>query len=525
MDKSNKNLFSNLKNDLPASLVVFLVALPLCLAIAAASDAPLFSGLIAGVIGGIVVGAISGSALGVSGPAAGLASIVAGAITELGSFEIFLVAVIVSGGIQILLGIAKAGVIGYYFPSSVIKGMLAGIGITIFLKQFQHGLGYDKNPEGLTDFIQADGNNMFYDIYLAFANPTVGPVIICAVSIVILWVWQKEFIQKKRFSNIVQGPLVVVVTGILLNVIFKSIPALAMTQDHIVSIPSIKSVGGFANLFTFPDFTALTNPQVYVIAGTIAIVGSLETLLSVEATDKMDPQKRVTPTNRELIAQGAGNVASGLIGGLPITQVIIRSSTNIMSGGKTKVAAILHGVFLLVCVLAIPNVLNLIPMASLAAILFFVGYKLTRPEIYKQMFNQGIGQFVPFIITIIAIVFSNLLVGIGIGLAIAFIHILWENFKTPYFTELEGADKGKPVTMVLSEQVTFLNKASIIHTLDELPDGILFIIDANKTKMMHPDVLEVFEDFIYNAKTRDIRVETTGFESWTEDSNNLTTEK
>lgn len=516
MDKSNNNLFSNFKNDFPASIVVFLVALPLCLAIAAASDAPLFSGLIAGVIGGIIVGIISGSALGVSGPAAGLASIVAASIHELGSFEIFLVAVVVSGVIQIILGVIKAGVIGYYFPSSVIKGMLAGIGITIFLKQFEHGLGSGK-AEGVT--------NVFEQIAWSFVNPHIGPVIVCLVSIFILWIWQKEFIQKQSFSKIIQGPLVVVLLGIVMSLVFQQIPSLTLAEIHIVSIPSIKSVGGFTKLFTLPDFSDITNPAIYVTAGTIAIVGSLETLLSVEATDKMDPQKRITPTNKELIAQGAGNIASGLIGGLPVTQVIIRSSTNIMSGGKSKLSAILHGIFLAVCVLAIPGVLNLIPMASLAAILFFVGYKLTRPEIYKQMFRQGVGQFFPFILTIVMIVFTNLLVGIGLGLAIAFIHILWENFKTPYHTELEGADQGKPVTMVLSEQVTFLNKASIIHTLDELPDGILFIIDANKTKMMHPDVLEVFEDFIYNAKTRDIRVETTGFESWTEDSNNLTTEK
>jgi len=517
MNNQNLNVFSNLKNDIPASIVVFLVALPLCLAIAAASDAPLFSGLIAGVIGGIVVGSISGSALGVSGPAAGLASIVAASISDLGSFDVFLMAVVISGIIQIILGIVKAGVIGYYFPSSVIKGMLAGIGITIFLKQFEHGLGSGKNTEGIS--------NVFYQIYWSFLHPEIGPVIVCLVSVFILWIWQKDFIAKRSFAKIVQGPLAVVVFGILMSVIFQYIPALTLGEIHIVSIPSIKSVGGFSNLFTLPDFTAITNPQVYVVAGTIAIVGSLETLLSVEATDKMDPYKRISPTNRELLAQGLGNFSSGIIGGLPVTQVIIRSSTNIMSGGKTKASAVLHGIFLAVCVLAIPSVLNLIPMASLAAILFFVGYKLTRPEIYKQMYKQGIGQFAPFIITILVIVISNLLVGIGIGLAIAFVHILWENFRRPYQTELEGADQGKPVTMELSEHVTFLNKASIINTLDSLPDGILFIIDARKSATIHPDVLEIFEDFIHNARTRDIRVETTGFEKWRDDEKRLTTEK
>lgn len=523
------NLFKQAKFDIPASIVVFLVALPLCLAIAVASGADPFAGIISGVIGGIVVGFFSGSSLGVSGPAAGLASIVATSIDDLGgkeaAFDIFILAVALSGVFQIILGFFKAGVIGYYFPSSVIKGMLAGIGITIFIKQFEHAFGHDENPIISMGFIEMDEHNMFSNAVNALLNPTLGPVIVTAISLFILIIWQQKFIQKQKFSKIIQAPLLVVVLAMMLKVVFDSIPSLTISEEHIVSIPSIESAGGFTNLFTLPRFSEILNPKVLTTAALITVVGSLETLLSVEATDKLDPQKRITPTNQELIAQGIGNTVSGLIGGLPITQVIVRSTANVTSGGKTKASAIFHGILLAACVLAIPNVLNMIPMACLAAILFLVGFKLTNPKVYKSMYKQGPTQFVPFIITVIAITFTNLLVGIGIGLAIAFIHILWNNFKTPYFTDLDKADNGKPVTMILSEHVTFLNKASILHTLEELPEGILFIIDANRCQSIHPDVMEAFTDFLENAKTRNIRVETTGFDKWTEDHKNLTTEK
>jgi len=375
----------NLKYDLPASLVVFLVAVPLCLGIALASGAPLFSGIIAGIVGGIVVGSLSGSQLGVSGPAAGLAVIVLTAIQELGAFEIFLMAVVIGGVFQMLLGFAKAGIIGYYFPSSVIKGMLSGIGIIIILKQIPHAFGYDKDYEGSLSFAQPDGHNTFSELFYMFEAISPGALIITTLSLLVLILWEQPFMKKIKLFQIVQGPLVVVAGGIFLNLIFQNMPALALNGEQVVSLPVPESIVGFFGQFTFPDFSSITNPAVWVTGATIAVVASLETLLCLEATDKMDPYKRVAPANRELQAQGVGNILSGLIGGLPITQVIVRSSTNIQSGGRTKMSAIFHGVIMLASAMAIPFVLNLIPLASLAAILFLVGYKLAKPALFKEM--------------------------------------------------------------------------------------------------------------------------------------------
>ena len=367
-----KGLFSNLKYDVPASIVVFLVAVPLCLGIALASGAPLFSGIIAGIVGGIVVGALSGSQLGVSGPAAGLAVIVLTAIQDLGSFDIFLMAVVLGGVFQLLLGFAKAGIIGYYFPSSVIKGMLSGIGIIIILKQIPHAFGYDKDYEGSLTFASADGHNTLSQLYYMLEAVSPGAVIITVASLAILVLWEQAFMKKIRLFQIIQGPLIVVSLGIILNLIFQNIPSLALNADQMVAIPVAENISGFFAQFTFPDFSQITNSAVWITGMTIAVVASLETLLCLEATDKLDPFKRVTPANQELKAQGVGNILSGLIGGLPITQVIVRSSTNIQSGGRTKMAAILHGFILLACAMAIPFILNLIPLASLAAILFLV---------------------------------------------------------------------------------------------------------------------------------------------------------
>ena len=339
--------FSNFKNDIPASIVVFLVAVPLCLGIALASGAPLFSGIISGIVGGIIVGFLSGSPLGVSGPAAGLAVIVLTAIQELGDFRVFLVAVVLAGVIQILLGILKAGVIGYYFPSSVIKGMLSGIGIIIILKQIPHALGYDKNPEGDLGFVQTDGHNTFSELFYMLDFVSLGAVIITLISVAILILWEQPFMKKIGIFKIIQGPLVVVLTGIGLNSLFGHYENLMLRAEQVVDIPVAQSLGKALEMFTTPDFSAITNVNVLILAFTIAIVASLETLLCVEATDKLDPQKRITPTNRELIAQGVGNMASGLIGGLPVTQVIVRSSANIQSGGQTKASAIMHGFLLL----------------------------------------------------------------------------------------------------------------------------------------------------------------------------------
>lgn len=496
--------FANLKNDLPASLVVFLVAVPLCLGIALASGAPLFSGIIAGIIGGIVVGALSGSQLGVSGPAAGLAVIVLTAIQELGSFELFLVAVVIGGIFQLLLGFAKAGIIGYYFPSSVIKGMLSGIGIIIILKQIPHAFGYDKDPEGDLAFSQVDGHNTFSELFYMMDYVSTGAIIITAVSMLILILWEQSFMKKQRVFQIVQGPLIVVAVGIILNLIFQKMDGLALDGEHIVSIPVADSIAGFFGQFTFPDFGAIMNPSLWVTGITIAVVASLETLLCLEATDKLDPYKRVTPANQELKAQGIGNIISGLIGGLPITQVIVRSSTNIQSGGRTKASAIFHGIIMLACAMAIPQVLNLIPLASLAAILFLVGYKLAKPSLFKQMYNLGKEHFIPFIVTIVGIVFTDLLMGIGLGTAVAIFFILLANYKKPYYFESENHQEGEPIVLKLSENVSFLNKAAILQTLNHIPENSKLVIDASQSVEIDQDVLEIIEDFKANAAFKNI---------------------
>ncbi len=508
--KSDSNPFRHLKKDLPASIVVFLVALPLCLGIALASGAPLFSGLIAGIIGGIVVAALSGSALGVSGPAAGLAVIVLDAINDLGSWEIFLVAVVLGGVIQLILGFARAGIIGYYFPTSVIRGMLTGIGIIIVLKQIPHALGYDSDPEGDMNFFQPDGETTFSALLSAVDNISVGPAIIAAVSMAILILWEQPFIKKLNFSTLIQGPLVAVLAGIGLNLAFKGAGEFEVSSDHLVSIPVAGSISDFIGQFTFPDFSALQNSEVYVTGIVIAVVASLETLLSVEATDKLDKQKRITPTNRELKAQGIGNIISGFIGGLPITQVIVRSSANIQSGGATKMSAIIHGFMLLITVAVIPHLLNLIPLASLAAVLFLVGYKLAKPSLFKEMYKAGIGQFAPFIVTIVAIVLTDLLIGIGLGMVVAIFQILWNNYQTPYFFEGKDYKSGDTIHIRLSEQMTFLNKASLLRTFKSIPDNSDVIVDASKTKTIHPDVMEIIEDFEYNAESRGIKVNLKG---------------
>ena len=507
----NEGILTNLKYDLPAAVVVFLVAVPLCLGIALASGAPLFSGIIAGIVGGIVVGALSGSQLGVSGPAAGLAVIVLTAINELGAFEIFLMAVVIGGIFQLLLGFARAGIIGYYFPSSVIKGMLSGIGIIIILKQIPHAFGYDKDYEGNLAFNQADGHNTFSELYYMFEAISPGAVIITLLSMLILILWEQPFMKRIKLFQIVQGPLIVVALGIFLNLIFSGIPGLALNGEQMVAIPVPDSLNGFFAQFTFPDFSQITNSAVWITGITIAVVASLETLLCLEATDKLDPYKRVTPANQELKAQGVGNLISGLIGGLPITQVIVRSSTNIQSGGRTKMSTILHGFTLLACAMAIPVVLNLIPLASLAAILFLVGYKLAKPGLFKQMYALGKTHFVPFMVTILGIVFTDLLMGIGIGLAVAIFYVLYNNYKKPFLFESDKHIKDGTIRLELAEDVTFINKASIQRTLSQLPDGAKVIIDASKSIYIDQDVIEIIDEFKTNAKYRDIQLEFINF--------------
>lgn len=509
MNSNKESFFTNIKSDFPASIVVLLVAIPLCLGIALASGAPLFSGVIAGIVGGIVVGAISKSSLGVSGPAAGLAVIVLVAIQDLGAYDIFLFAVVIAGIFQIILGALKAGVIGYYFPTSVIKGMLSGIGIIIILKQIPHAFGYDADYEGDLDFMQPDGQNTFSELFNMVEYINEGALIIAVVSLAILILWDRPFIKNIKALKLIQGPLVAVIVGIVLGVVFQEIPGLALMPKQLVSIPVADSFSSFIGQFTLPDFSQWNNPAVYSVAFTIAVVASLETLLSVEATDKLDPQKRVTPTNRELTAQGVGNMVSGMIGGLPVTQVIVRSSANIQSGGKTKASAIMHGILLLICAIAIPNILNLIPLASLAAILFVVGFKLAKPALFKQMYNKGLNEFLPFVVTIVGIVFTDLLVGIGLGMAVAIVQILWKNYKTPYEI-IKGNVEENHLTLRLSEEVSFLNKAGILRTLDQIPKNTKLDIDASRTKFIHPDVIEIIEDFKQHGKTLNISVDVIG---------------
>lgn len=506
VNKINPGFFANWKHDLPASIVVFLVAVPLCLGIALASGAPLFSGIIAGIVGGIIVGAFSGSQLGVSGPAAGLAVIVLTAIQDLGSFDIFLMAVVLGGIVQLLLGFAKAGIIGYYFPSSVIKGMLSGIGIIIILKQIPHAVGYDKDYEGSLAFNQPDGHNTFSELFYMFEAISPGALIITLISLGILILWERPFMKRQSFSKIIQGPLVAVITAIVLGIVLQS-TSYALKAEQMVSIPVADSFAGFFGQFTLPDFSQITNPAVYVTAVTIAVVASLETLLCLEATDKLDPYKRVTPANQELKAQGIGNIISGLIGGLPITQVIVRSSTNIQSGGKTKLSAIAHGILLVMCAMLIPVILNMIPLASLAAILFIVGYKLAKPALFREMYAAGKEYFIPFIVTILGIVFTDLLVGIGMGMVVAIFFILYKNYQKPYSLDISEGANGKIIRLELSEDVTFLNKANILKTLDQIPNGTHLIIDASRSIEIEHDVNELIEDFIEGAKYKDIEVE------------------
>ena len=509
---NNLNPLKHLNKDIPASIVVFLVALPLCLGIALASGAPPLAGVIAGIIGGVVVGSLSGSPLGVSGPAAGLAVIVFEAIKgfgglEGGGFEIFLVAVMLAGIIQVIMGMLKAGIIAYYFPSSVIHGMLAGIGILIFLKQIPHAFGYDKDPEGDFEFLQKDNENTFSELInmIDFVSP--GVMIITAISLIILIGWQMKFIQNNKILSLIPGPLLAVISGIVLTILFKGNANLAIAKDHLVDLPIATSTSDFLSNFKRPNFSALKDPQVYITAIVIAVIASIETLLCVEASDKQDDLKRVTPTNRELRAQGIGNFISGLIGGLPVTQVIVRSSANQQAGGKTKASTILHGFLLLISIITIPFVLNMIPFATLAAILFVVGYKLAKPALFKKMYKQGWGQFLPFLVTVIGILLTDLLMGIGMGIIVAIFIILRNNFKVPF--ELSGNmidNKTKQYTITLSEDVTFLNKASVLNTLSQIPDQSHVVIDGSKTQFIHHDVIEIFEDFAINAKAREIKL-------------------
>ncbi|MBL7964908.1 MAG: SulP family inorganic anion transporter [Flavobacteriales bacterium] len=502
--RSERNIKAHWRQDLPASVVVFLVALPLCLGIAVASGAPPIAGIVAGVVGGLVVGAISGSPLGVSGPAAGLTAVVLAGIDDLGSFEAMCAAVVVAGAIQVVLGFLRAGIIAYYFPSSVIKGMLAGIGIIIILKQVPHAVGYDVDPMGDEAFEQPDHHNTFSELVYMLDGVTLGAVVVTLACLALMLLWERPFIQRQAFLRYVPGPLLAVVLGMVLAAAFSSSPTLFIGAGHFVDLPDLSGLGDLQR----PDFNALALPTFWGTALTIAIVASIETLLCVEATDKMDPWKRITPANRELHAQGIGNMVSGLLGGLPLTQVVVRSSANIQSGGRSKLSTMLHGLLLLICVLSIAGLLRMIPFASLAAMLLLVGYKLAKPSLFKAMWKAGPMQFLPFILTVgFMAVTNDLLKGVALGLALALLHILWKNFKVPFHYDPSRYKPGMPIYIELSEDVTFLNKAGIKRTLSEIPDGARVVIDAGRSIDLDPDVREIIDEFVSTTAERSIKVQ------------------
>lgn len=502
--------FKFLKEDLSASLVVFLVAVPLCLGIAVASGASPLAGLISGLVGGIVVGSLSGSSLSVSGPAAGLTAIVLDAINRLPNYETFLLAVVLAGVIQFLLGSFKAGVIGYYFPTAVIKGMLSAIGLILILKQIPHALGDDKDYEGDTSFFQPDHENTFTEIIMAVQNPSAGAVIITLVALIIMILFDQKFFKKFSFFKIIPPALLAVLSGVGLNSLFTQIkPEWTLSGMHLVSIPSSDSLSGLWKEMSFPEWSAFGNQDIYLIALTIALVASIETLLSVEATDKLDPKKRVTPTNRELQAQGVGNFLSGLLGGLPVTAVIVRSSANVNSGGQTKLSAIFHGIWIVLSIIFLADIMNLIPLASLAAVLFIVGYKLVKPALIKSMYEKGLDQFIPFAVTIMAILLTDLLIGISIGMAVGIFYVIKSNFhRSVRMVQRDGTH----FLIRLNKDVSFLNKAIILGYFEEIPEGSQVLIDAKRAEFIDHDIEEVLNDFMSTAEDRNIQLTYQGFD-------------
>lgn len=498
--------------DGTSGLVVFLVALPLCLGIALASGAPLFSGVLAGIIGGLVVGSISGSHTSVSGPAAGLTAVVFAQIEILGTFEAFLCAVFVAGLMQIAMGIARAGSIAEFFPSSVIKGLLAAIGVILILKQIPHLFGHDTDPEGEMSFQQPDNETTFSELWAIVGDLHWGAAVIGITSLILLILYGQLGLEKKLK---VPAPLIVVVIGTLIKVGYDQMSLGSVWQvgdSHLVQLPVAESVEAFLGFLQIADFTQLSNPALYTAAITIALVASLETLLNLEAVDNIDPRQRVSPPNLELIAQGVGNVTGGLVGALPVTSVIIRSSVNINSGGRSKVATIFHGCLLLFCGMFLPELLNLIPLSTLAAILLMTGIKLASPKLVKQMWRGGKDEFVPFIVTVVAIVRTDLLIGILIGLGVSIAFILYSNFRRPVKRIVENHVGGEVLRIELANQVSFLNRASLSRALQEVPDGGHVLIDASQSDYIHPDVLQLLSDFEEKtAPAHDIKVSMLGF--------------
>lgn len=500
--------FAHLRQDAPAGVTVFLVALPLCLGIALASDAPLMAGLITGVIAGLIVAWLSGSELAVSGPAAGLTVIVAGGIQSQGSFSAFLAAVVLCGVLQLIFGALRAGVLGNFFPSSVIKGMLAAIGFIIILKQIPHALGRDADYEGDLAFFQfIDQENTFSEILLAIQTLQPGIVLIALVSMAVLLGWESRWIQRLRWAAWFPAPLIAVVAGILVNVLYGAfVPSLHVTpgSEHMVALPAITGLADIRGLLVFPDLAAFGWQSTWTLAFTLAAVASIETLLSIEATDKLDPCKRLSSPNRELAAQGVGNILAGALGGLPMTAVIVRSSANIYAGARTRMSAVVHGLLLAGSILLIPGILNQIPLASLAAVLILIGYKLARVSLFKQLYHAGMGQFLPFIVTVVAVVFTDLLTGVLIGLVVGLVVVLRANFQSAIRVVRQDDD----FLIKFSKDVSFINKIKLAQVLRSMPDGASVLIDGTAALYIDNDIRELIHDFQHSARHRDITVET-----------------
>lgn len=502
-------------SDFRSSLVVFLVALPLCLGIAIASGAPPMAGLIAGIIGGVFVGSISKSSVSVSGPAAGLTVIVLDSISSLGTFPLFLAALVVAGILQFFLGIAKAGVLGYYFPHAVIKGMLTAIGVILVLKQIPHALGYDKDFLGDFAFNQADQHNTFTEIYYAFIfySPGAIPIVLTALGLILLF--ERPAVKRNPILGFVPGALWAVLSSIGINSIYKAFkPEWVLDNEHLVILPILSKWKDLPSLVTLPNFDLINTTNFWIVAVTLAVIGSIETLLSIEAGDKMDPYKRTTPASRELVAQGIGNTISGLIGGLPITAVIVRTSANIESGARTKLSTILHGFLLLALVLTIPGLLNQIPLSGLAAVLLVVGYKLAKPSIFIKEYKKGWDQFLPFLVTITSILLTDLLVGIGIGLVVGLFFVIKTNFhRAVLVTERNGNYLVK-----LQKDVSFLNKAILIKELGQIPEGSKVVLNASMARFIDHDIQEVLNDFIATAESKNMTLLIEGYSNYLNES-------
>lgn len=493
-----------LNHDIPAGIVVFLVAVPLCLGIAVASGVPPFSGLIAGIVGGLVVSLASGSQVSVSGPAAGLTVIVATAIEKLGGLEPFLLSVVLAGVMQLAMGYLRAGVIGAYFPSAVIKGMLAAIGLILIMKQLPHAVGYDADADTDLSFLELDSHTPLSMLLNALDAISPGATIVGAASLAILLIWESPFIKRRKFLTLTPGPLVAVVFGLVYNLVTQSYsPSIAIAPQHLVDLPLISGPLDFARHITFPDLGQWTNPEIYIAAVAIALVASLETLLSLEALEKLDLLKRTAPTNRELKAQGIGNLLSGLLGGLPITAVIVRSSANVIAGAHTKVASLVHGMLLLLSAMFLATVLNLIPLACLASVLLVTGYKLAKPALFKEVYQKGINQFAPFVTTIAAVLVTDLLKGIAIGMAVGVFFVLRAN----YHAAITLTKDGKNYLLRLQKDVSFLNKARLRGYLARVEKNGYLIVDGTKAFFIDQDILETLEDFIKSASDDGIRVE------------------